>query len=668
MRRLAPLALALALVPLLTGLSTSQAAVQGSLNGCTSNTPFSGSLTSPVFSLLTASAPQVAFDTWWEIENVNPEVFDLMTVEASADGLNWIELDRLNPDPVPPTDPPTPPGASNHPRSNVGPVQPPAWRAGGPLNLSALAGAAEVQLRFAFDTVDAQHNGFRGWGIDNVVVSDQNLPILGLDFENGIPLDWNTSGFWRTLDAPQQIGIAAAITPPLVTLASGDAGSLPANLPGSTGYAWFGQESTGTFCGEHFDVGLTVDPPAAAQTTGASHSVNVSLANVHASPPSQVLRWTITGANPGSGSAPVAAGAGTVPIAWAGTNEGLDSLEVFLDIDGDQVPGADEPRQTAAVNWAGPTSLSLSPAGASRMVGDTHAVTASATGAVPGSLIQYSVAGPNAVVGTADVNPATGQGTVRWIGANPGHDVVTAYLDIDGDGLQDPGEPSASAEADWTPRQEQGGEPQQAPRTLDDLPDPEPFREVNVQRIGDGPVYVRLPGNSARSSQAGAPPGFVPLEQAAQIPVGSILETSRGRVALESAADPRGLRTQRAQFYSGMFQVAQQRSARPVTELVLKGGSFRGCGSSKGARPAQRRRQGRRVRRIWGDGRGRFRTRGRYSSATVRGTRWVVEDRCNGTLTRVAARPRTNRVEVRDFVARRTRVLRAGQGYFAARR
>jgi hypothetical protein len=51
----------------------------------------------------------------------------------------------------------------------------------------------------------------------------------------------------------------------------------------------------------------------------------------------------------------------------------------------------------------------------------------------------------------------------------------------------------------------------------------------------------------------------------------------------------------------------------------------------------------------------------------VRGTEWLTEDRCNGTLTRVARRPRTNRVEVRDLVRRRTVLLRAGQSHFAPR-
>jgi hypothetical protein len=41
----------------------------------------------------------------------------------------------------------------------------------------------------------------------------------------------------------------------------------------------------------------------------------------------------------------------------------------------------------------------------------------------------------------------------------------------------------------------------------------------------------------------------------------------------------------------------------------------------------------------------------------VRGTWWLVEDRCDGTLTRV----KTGRVDVRDFRLRKTIKLRAGK-------
>jgi hypothetical protein len=67
------------------------------------------------------------------------------------------------------------------------------------------------------------------------------------------------------------------------------------------------------------------------------------------------------------------------------------------------------------------------------------------------------------------------------------------------------------------------------------------------------------------------------------------------------------------------------------------------------------------IRRLRGRGRGRYRTRGRYSAATVRGTDYTVEDRCDGTLTKV----RRGVVSVRDFRRRRTVIVRAGRSYLA---
>ena len=68
------------------------------------------------------------------------------------------------------------------------------------------------------------------------------------------------------------------------------------------------------------------------------------------------------------------------------------------------------------------------------------------------------------------------------------------------------------------------------------------------------------------------------------------------------------------------------------------------------------------VRKLWGrDSGGRFRTHGRHSQATVRGTRWLTVDRCDGTLTRVTQ----GAVAVRDFRRHRTVVVRAGHAYLA---
>ena len=89
----------------------------------------------------------------------------------------------------------------------------------------------------------------------------------------------------------------------------------------------------------------------------------------------------------------------------------------------------------------------------------------------------------------------------------------------------------------------------------------------------------------------------------------------------------------------------------------MRGGKFSKCSADS-----------RRVRRLFGEGKGRFRTRGRFSSATVRGTTWQTIDRCDGTLTRVPRSAMGSKVSVRDLVRGRTVTLRAGQSYLAKRR
>jgi len=67
------------------------------------------------------------------------------------------------------------------------------------------------------------------------------------------------------------------------------------------------------------------------------------------------------------------------------------------------------------------------------------------------------------------------------------------------------------------------------------------------------------------------------------------------------------------------------------------------------------------VRQLWGNGKGRFRTRGRYAAATVRGTFWLTADRCDGTLTQV------NRgiIQVSDFKLATQITVPAGKTYLA---
>jgi DNA-binding beta-propeller fold protein YncE len=186
------------------------------------------------------------------------------------------------------------------------------------------------------------------------------------------------------------------------------------------------------------------------------------------------------------------------------------------------------------------------------------------------------------------------------------------------------------------------------------LPSPVLGKSVNVF-VRRGQVLVRVPSGT-----------FVPLREARQIPVGSVLDTRRGTVGLVSARDTRG-GTQSGDFAAGVFQVLQssRASARGLTELRLKGASFRGCRPRHSQATLARHRLSRRtIRRLRSNASGRFRTRGRFSAATVRGTVWLTADRCDGTLTKVSR----GRVAVRDFRRRKTITVRAGRSYLARAR
>ena len=87
--------------------------------------------------------------------------------------------------------------------------------------------------------------------------------------------------------------------------------------------------------------------------------------------------------------------------------------------------------------------------------------------------------------------------------------------------------------------------------------------------------------------------------------------------------------------------------------------SVRLSGSPKQATPTAA--SSRTLQLLHASAKGKFSTRGRYSAATVRGTKWTIADRCDGTLTHDI----THSVAVTDFVRHKTIILHAGQTYLA---
>jgi hypothetical protein len=160
-------------------------------------------------------------------------------------------------------------------------------------------------------------------------------------------------------------------------------------------------------------------------------------------------------------------------------------------------------------------------------------------------------------------------------------------------------------------------------------PEPEQGRYVVLEPVS-GDVQVR-PASSTR---------YRDLDARRRYPVGVTVDAQEGAVRL-TVARGNGAGVSRAVFSEGKFTVTQAREGDPVATLRLTGPSY--ADVCDGATAAAKRRK--RVRRLWGDGKGSFRTSGRYSAATVRGTRWLTEDRCDGTITRVVR----GEVQVDDF-------------------
>jgi Bacterial Ig-like domain/Bacterial Ig domain len=186
--------------------------------------------------------------------------------------------------------------------------------------------------------------------------------------------------------------------------------------------------------------------------------------------------------------------------------------------------------------------------------------------------------------------------------------------------------------------------PTPSPTTTPTPPPPAPeYHQTVVIKPISGTIRVRKPGTNE----------FVDLDVTQGIPLGSTIDAKHGRIQL--ASEPKnGGEPQKALFYGGLFKVEQPGG---VIELTLNE-PLAPCATAGKASAAAKKPK---TRKLWGDGSGSFRTKGQYSAATVRGTKWLVQDSCAGTLTEVAH----GVVSVTDSVRHKTILLRGGKRYLA---
>ena len=161
---------------------------------------------------------------------------------------------------------------------------------------------------------------------------------------------------------------------------------------------------------------------------------------------------------------------------------------------------------------------------------------------------------------------------------------------------------------------------------------------------------VRVPGSAA----------FEPVSAGQTLPPGAVIDVSKGAGVTLTDANGR-----KAVFYGEKDSVPSVFVYAGVVgglvELRLTGGDFKSCPKraaamvGKSAKP---------VRRLWGKGKGSFRTKGRYVAAAVRGTWWLTADFCDSSAVTVKEGVMT----IRDLVKKKTVVVRAGKTYTAKAR
>ena len=174
---------------------------------------------------------------------------------------------------------------------------------------------------------------------------------------------------------------------------------------------------------------------------------------------------------------------------------------------------------------------------------------------------------------------------------------------------------------------------------------------------------------------------FVPITELSKIPNGAIINALHGTLTLNTAGiggtqhatlaakkgkkKPKKPQTQTGKFGGAVFKVTQDHSGQANLALV-EGAKFKGaptyasCTTKKGKAVAAGV-SSKTLQLLHASAHGKFRTKGRYSAATIRGTIWTIADRCDGTLVHAIK----DTVSVDDLVLHKTITLRPGHSYLA---
>jgi hypothetical protein len=195
---------------------------------------------------------------------------------------------------------------------------------------------------------------------------------------------------------------------------------------------------------------LVLDKTSAASTTGTPVTIKATVRDAAAAPVANVdVHFTVTGANPKADSVVKSDATGVATFSYTGNNQGTDVVGVLV------TSQAGERRATATITYLPPVpaKVVLSPPQGFAFKGAAVTFTATVLDAAnlprPGVTVRFKVTGANSTSSSA-VSDAQGQAKLTYTGTNAGTDQITAFADINNNGVQEVTEPFATASETFT--------------------------------------------------------------------------------------------------------------------------------------------------------------------------------------------------------------------------
>jgi uncharacterized repeat protein (TIGR01451 family) len=421
------------------------------------------------------------------------------------------------------------------------------------------------------------------------------------------------------------------------------------------------------FDGGNFIVGLTITaptvtlaPPDTSIRTGATQTETASVTLGGQPLAGEDVTFTvIDGPNAGVTGHATTGADGSASFSYSSSSTGTDHVQAsFTD-----VGGRGHTSNVASVNWVPPpradVSVSVSGPTVAR-VGEKLTFTSSVANGGPDTATGVVLRAPvPAGLTLVSATTSTGNGcdgttcAIGTLASGASATVTYAFT------ATQAGTPalSASVASDWDPNGGNNASSAAVQVVADNAPPPAPpppTQPGTFNAIDSGTVLV----NGVQR----------PADQLFQLSSGDTIDVTDGVLAFtaadgstglfSSSQQPprRGLSSASADDLPAQFTVSQPTAGGPTT-LTLVGADFAACGSSRTLSAKSQTP----IRQLWGSAKGNFTTKGRFAAATVRGTIWLVQDRCDGTLTQVVE----GVVDVADQTTGKTVSVAAGQSYVA---